>query len=657
MKTCTLILSFLLVMNGIAAQQNDSLLRMPRYELGEVKIVAQAEEESISADSPGIYFADDAARALSLLPGISLVNFGSRGESSLSLRGFDIRSVPVFYDGIPIYVPYDGYIDLSRIMVRTISRISVEKGFTAGGFGPGTMGGAINIISRRPTEKLEISAGTGFGSGRASSADISIGSKLGKLYFSGSVSAKKQAFFPLSAQFDTSGLRVSENGAERDNSYMSGLTGNVKIGLTPNSFDEYSLNYLFQSSEKGTPPYAGRDDQQVERFWQWPYWKKNSLYFIGRKRTGDKAYIIFRAFYDDFSNKLSSFDDNSYSTQYRRYAFNSYYNDFSVGSNLEYTLGINKNHLLKLFASAKDDHHSEYNEGEAARNFRDLNYSLGLEDSYRITSTLEFLGSISYSGRSGLLAQDYNPGDSTISVLPANSAGGSALQGAFIYDLNETQKLGIGISKKIRFATMKERYSYRAGFAIPNPDLSPEKAVQFELNYRGRLANFLDLQGAVFYSLLEDAIVSVYDTLENVSQARNIGSARTFGIESSAKAELGRFSALELSYTFLKMKNISEPETFFTHVPEHDLKASIEVNPLKNLVLGADLRYMSKRYSTSYGTIAGSFAVINIISEYSLYKQATISLGIENLFDRNYEMTEGYPEPGRVFFGRLQYTL
>lgn len=656
MKKATLILSIALFANGLTAQQSDTLQFLRNYELGEVSIISHPEQESVSADSPGIYFADDAANIASVIPGVNLVNFGSRGESSLAVRGFDIRSVPVFYDGIPIYVPYDGYIDLSRIMIRNVSKVSLEKGFTAGGFGAGTLGGAINIISKRPVDRLEISAGSIVGSGKAATAYLSLGSNLGKIYFSGNLNAKKQDFFPLSAKFDTSGLSVSEDGKFRDNSYMKAISGGLKIGITPNSFDEYSLNYLFQSSEKGTPPYAGRDQQQVERFWQWPYWKKNSVYFIGRKRTGDQSYLIFRAYYDDFSNKLSSYDDNSYSTQFRRYAFNSYYDDYSLGSNMEYNLSVNEKNKIKIFGSLKDDHHSEYNEGEAQRNFQDFSYTLGLEDSYRISSKAEFLGSISYSGRSGLMADDYNPADSSISELPANSAGGTSLQAAVNYDLNERQELGIGVYKKIRFATMKERYSYRAGFAIPNPELAPERSTQFELSYRGNIAGFLDLRGAVFYSINEDAIVSVYDTITALSQSINIGSARTFGIESSAHTDLGQYVSLTINYTFLKMKNISDPETFFTHIPEHDLITTIQVHPMQKLDFGADIRYMSKRYSTSYGTIAKSFASINIMAEYDL-KPLSIGIGIENLFDTNYEIAEGYPEPGRIFFGRLQYTL
>ena len=40
---------------------------------------------------------------------------GARNEYNLLVRGFNARRVPVFMDGIPVYVPYDGEMDLGRL--------------------------------------------------------------------------------------------------------------------------------------------------------------------------------------------------------------------------------------------------------------------------------------------------------------------------------------------------------------------------------------------------------------------------------------------------------------------------------------------------------------------------------------------------------------
>lgn len=56
----------------------------------------------------------DIPHALGLLPGVSLTAVGPRNESAVSVRGFDLRSTPLLLDGIPIYEPYDGYVDMGR---------------------------------------------------------------------------------------------------------------------------------------------------------------------------------------------------------------------------------------------------------------------------------------------------------------------------------------------------------------------------------------------------------------------------------------------------------------------------------------------------------------------------------------------------------------
>ena len=57
--------------------------------------------------------ADTVADAVRLLPGATLSR-NNRNEEMIYLRGFDPRQVPVFVDGVPLYVPYDGYVDFGR---------------------------------------------------------------------------------------------------------------------------------------------------------------------------------------------------------------------------------------------------------------------------------------------------------------------------------------------------------------------------------------------------------------------------------------------------------------------------------------------------------------------------------------------------------------
>ena len=65
--------------------------------------------------------------------------------------------------------------------------------------------------------------------------------------------------------------------------------------------------------------------------------------------------------------------------------------------------------------------------------------------------------------------------------------------------------------------------------------------------------------------------------------------------------------------------------------------------------------YNSKRYSTSYGTIAGEYLLLNTRASVKLWRYFSLEGGVNNILDKNYATTEGYPEPGRNYFVNFVY--
>lgn len=127
------------------------------------------------------------AKVAKITPGVSFERIGARSEQNINVRGFDARRVPIYIDGIPVYVPYDGNMDLGRFSTFNLSRIDISKGASAVLYGPNTMGGAINLISRKPTKPLEGTLGYGFQKGRDAKTStnqtyFSLGSKQEQFY-------------------------------------------------------------------------------------------------------------------------------------------------------------------------------------------------------------------------------------------------------------------------------------------------------------------------------------------------------------------------------------------------------------------------------------------------------------------------------------------
>jgi iron complex outermembrane receptor protein len=53
--------------------------------------------------------------------------------------------------------------------------------------------------------------------------------------------------------------------------------------------------------------------------------------------------------------------------------------------------------------------------------------------------------------------------------------------------------------------------------------------------------------------------------------------------------------------------------------------------------------------AASYTTLPG-FALANVKLGYQAMRNVRLEAGVNNLFDANYQLSDGYPMPGRVWF-------
>lgn len=630
------------------------------FRLGEIEIVSSIKNDMtdrITRDNMESQNKFEVSRALNMLPGVSLTAFGARNESMVSIRGFDLRSVPVYMDGIPVYVPYDGYVDLARFTTFDLSAIDVSKGFSSMLYGPNSSGGAINLISRKPVNKFEFDGSLGSINTNGYKGNINIGSNLGKFFIQGGYSYLHRDSYIMSSKFTA---HSHEDGGDRENSYRTDKKLNVKVGFTPNEKQEYVLGYTNQQGEKGTPVYAGDDklnsSYKSPRYWQWPYWNKETYYFLSNTKLNSKSYVKSRVYYDIFKNSIYSYDDSTYTTQTKPYAFQSWYNDYTYGGSVEYGTTIIPNNELKFSAHYKEDIHRENNLNEPVRRFEDNTINFALEDVYKINNKLAIIPGVSYSARKNIAAQDYDSKTKVISdYAKAGTSDGINGQLGVFYTLNDNNKISFTASRKTRFATIKDRYSYRMGTAIPNPELKPEKSDNLDLTYKGVFFEKLSCQASLFYSHLTDAIISVDNVQPKKSQMQNTGSAEFMGVELSARYAIFKNLTIGSNYSYIERKNLSNSAILFTDVPYTKVFSYLQYKPIKKVKLMASTEYNSLRYSTSYGTKAPAFTLVNALVSSQVWKYISVEAGVNNIFDKNYMLAEGYPEEGRNFFITLRF--
>lgn len=598
----------------------------------------------------------DVARALSTLPGLNFVHFGQKNDAMVNVRGFDLRQVPVYMDGVPVYVSYDGYADLGRFLVSDLSRITVSRGESSLLLGPNALGGAINLVSRKPASKFEMDASSGIRMDRSGYAglqsELNVGSRKEKYYFQAGIAFVDSKDYALAVK----GAQL--NSAERD------LNSSLKVGFTPNPSDSYVFSYYFQDGSKGVPAYQGDDPMQRVRYWQFPDVNKQGIHFNSKTTLGKENYIQTRLYYDDYFSELKSYDDSTFQAQENRSSFTSIYDDETLGASVLVSLNPAKNHNVKFAFHTIYDHHREHNiypVDEAERHFRDFTFSMGIEDQIKLNEDLHLVTGVSMHLKNNLQADNYFAPNDSIFPFPEYQDRALNLLAGGRYDLGEQHHLSLNLSLKNRFPTMKDRYSYRLGRSIPNPDLVSESSWNFDVGYAFIPGTTLHLKTSLFYSHLNNVIQAVYGVDPDnsaVYQQQNTGNARFYGWEADAVWQALKAMNFALQYTLIERQNISNPDLAFTDVPKHKLYGHVNYTLFSALLLQLGGMYNSPRTSTSNGLYATeSFVTLDCKVEYTFLSVLSIEASVSNLLDADYSYLEGYPAPGRQYFLGFRYQM
>jgi iron complex outermembrane receptor protein len=633
------------------------------FTLGEVVVQSKKKDsvDAVTYRETERFQRPTVSTALNLMPGIALSNVGPRNESLVYMRGFSLRQVPVFIDGIPVYVPYNGYVDFSMFTTFNISQINVEKGDASVLYGPNTMGGVINIVTAKPAGKLDVYGAGGWLTG-GNEGYINVGSRLKHFYIQADASRYDRDHFNLSKSFTPT---KTQGSGDRDNSYSNVWRYGVKVGFTPNDNNEFAIGFSHQDGSKGTPVYAGSDTLnslfKSPRYWQWPAWNKQSVYFLSNSKLGSRSYIKSRVYYDQFINTLKSYDNNTYTTQARPYAFTSYYNDFTVGANVEYGYRLSRKNTLKAAVFYKEDVHREWDTGQPIRRMSDNTWSAGVSDEHTFNQNWFLQVGASYNNRGSIVAQNYNSQTGEITNFPSADNGAVDVQAKLLYTVQPGRTFDLNASRMTRFATIQDRYSYSFGTELPNPGLNAEHAANFGLTYNDVTIKKVNLQGSLFYSLIGDVIQNVnnvaYDsaTGENQSQEKNTGRGAFYGAEAAITYSIIKSLKAGANYSFIERKNLDNPKILFTDVPKHKAIGWLQydISRVSLLVSG---EYDASRFSTSYGALAPAFFLMNANAFVTIDKWFKLQGGVNNIFDRNYMLTEGYPEQGRNYFAKLIFS-
>lgn len=661
-----------------AKKPADSATGRSVFTLGEITVSAQRENESslgaatLDREQLWDFSKDGLADALNLIPGVATTaGSGSRNESLLSVRGFDRWQVPLMMDGIRLYLPADNRIDFDRFLTPDLSEIQVSKGYVSVLNGPDGMGGAINLVTRKPVKPFEgevrasVALG-GNGQYNGQTEYLNLGGRQERFYYQVSVEQRDMEHWRVSNDFKPT---VAEDGGNRDHTSKKDWRVNLKAGFTPNATDEYSLNYVKQAGEKhGIGSVTGTSSIST---WDWPTWDTSSLYWLSHTQINDKTYLKTKAYYNTFVNTLSAYTNVSLNTQ----NFISYYDDNAKGLSVEVGTDHFAQQTLKAALHYRRDEHNEWQFLKAASlpatpaNFTEPKQttiedtvSLALEDTWHVTPKLDLVGGISRDARFSRQAQEFaaltTPATSTAVLFnqPMADSFATNYQAAAIYRYSPTGKMNASASNRTRFPTMFERFSSRFGGAVSNPWLKPERALNLEVGIADQLLPGLRGEFALFHNHVQDAIQSVPIIFNgSQTQSQNVGEATFKGIELALAATMSPNLEIGGNYSYIdtSLSNPNDPTARLTTTPQHKAFLYAKWKPMESLSVIPALEHAGTRWSTkavgSGYVETGACDLLSLKVEYKIRRDWDVSLTGRNLLDKNYQLVDGYPQEGRNF--------
>ena len=226
--------------------------------------------------------------ALRTFTSISIAQSGGLGQqTSFFQRGFASANTVVMIDGIRYNDPTttQGQAQLEHLMVNNIERIEVINGAQSGIWGANAVAGVINIITKKPTEKLEITANTEHGSFATNKLGVAVSQKINNL-----------SYYIGANQITSNSFSSSTPKGEKPDSYESdgykNQTVNAKIFYDLNANDTVGAQFNFIDAKTQYDPYnapngSNRETSQINRLGNITYHHK-----LNSEDTIDASYAI-----------------------------------------------------------------------------------------------------------------------------------------------------------------------------------------------------------------------------------------------------------------------------------------------------------------------------------------------------------------------------
>jgi vitamin B12 transporter len=534
--------------------------------------------------------------AIKDIPSLSYATAGGwGGETGVFIRGANSSHTQVLLDGIKLYDPivtsayFYGY---NYMSLDNIERIEVSKGPYSSLYGSDSIGGTINLITRKGRGKPTFSYIQEIGSYQSNLEMLSSQGEIDKLAYSFSATRHQVNDF-YAAQFK--GINYEQDPYHNFNSSLRldyTLTDAIDIGLTA---DYTYANYEYDATS-WTPPYLPTDDDD------------NYAYFY----QGAVGTNLSQEITDLFSHNIVLGYTRTYRKGRESLTSDNWYNGKTYQSKWQGT--------YQLFDSDKlifgFDYLRECGEG----------YWAPTIDPKRTANTKGYYIENIFTPLDNLFfAASYRLDDhSSFNHHNTYSISGS-------YKVSETNtKIKGSFGEGFKAPSLYQLYS-----AYGDANLIPEDSESYELGFEQQLWEGLAFGSTYFHTHLSNLIEYVYPKYTNT------GKARIYGIESFVEFPINDVTSLTLSYTHMDTKKLAD-DTRLTRRPDNKATCKLK-SSLGKLGIVVDLSYVGNRIDGSEKL--KSYILSDLSFNYIMNDNQEMFLRFENILDKDYELVDGYQTP------------
>lgn len=571
----------------------------------------------ISKQNRNVYVIDRAA--IEKLPGRTLqeilqyangVDLRQRGpfgsQADISVDGGSFEQTVVLLNGAKIIDSQTAHNMLNLpVPIELIERIEIIRGPAARIYGINSLTGAINIITRKPSQSgflVNTYAGSNFEENSEGNGDTFYGRGI---QLGGVLSREKQQHSLFASHDKSNGYRYN-TGFENNKLFYQ---GNVQV----NKSNEISGSFGYIKNGFGANGfYAAPGDKNSSEVVQTTFAGIQSKHLISDKWTLMPR-LTYRYNYDDY-RYFGIANLNAGRSQH-------YTNSIAAEVNTTYNTGTGE---LGFGAEARNEDIKSSNIGQHDRE------NLGIYVQYR-TNLLE-----RFNVNFGAYA-NYNS-DYNWQVYPGLDAS---------YTLTDVFKIVGNIGTSQRIPSFTDLYLNQRPGNIGNSSLTPENAFQSELGFKFTKQAF-NFNANYFYRKISNFIdwIRMVDT--EPWQSNNYGNLNTngFNIRSDYSTNLLNDANLHinLAYSYL--------DSEFKDV-KTDVNSKYLISSLKHQVTNTvDFKYanFTALFATRFNKRAsGSSYWINDVRVSKSIKKVTLYLDAQNIFNTTYYEAGAVPLPARWF--------